>query len=118
MSKRVIQITGPAPKDVKPFVILPMGLYCNRQLQRADAGTELDFADSWRIERRVLVRKCVVKVNSPVFTFMLRSLLPEWMSAKDLFRRWNAECEVAGLGRDAFSRDEVLLIEVKKRENE
>lgn len=30
------------------------------------------------------------------------------------FERWRAKCIVEGLGRDAFSKTEVMLIEVEK----
>ena len=76
------------------------------------------FQADWRQDKRRLVRKCKVSVQSSVFTFLMKSLYGERMTWTELSERWRAECVVEGLGRDAFSETEVLLIEVEEIETE
>ncbi len=114
MAKKPILLRCIAPKAVKPYTLLPWGLYCNRELQSARNGDILEFQTDWRIDRRRLVRKCKVEVNSGVFTFLLKSLYGERTRWEDVRKRWEAECIIEGLGRDAFSETEVMLIEVEE----
>ena len=116
MANKAIQINAVAPKDAKPYAILPVGLYCNRELQNARIGDVVEFCVDWRRDKRRLVRKCKVVVRSSTFTFLMKSLYGERMTWKELSERWRAECVVAGLGSDAFSETEAMLIEVEKIE--
>lgn len=110
MSK-LIQINAEPPREGKPFAMLPIGLYCNKELQKAEDGCVVEFCDAWKREKRALVRKCRVSVNSGVFTFLLQSIYGgiRW---EDLRRRWEAWAVVEGIGKDGFSDREVMLIEV------
>lgn len=114
--KKPIQIDAPAPKAVKPYAFVPLGLYCNKELQQAKPGDVVTFCDGWRHEKRVLVRKCKVVVNSSAFTFLSKSIYGEHITAKELFGRWRAWAIVQGLSEDGFDTDNVLLIEVKEME--
>lgn len=118
MANKPFQINAVAPKDVRPYSLLPFGLYCNRALQNARIGDIVEFCVDWRRDKRRLVRKCKVAVQSSVFTFLMKSLYGERMTWAELSERWRAECIVEGLGRDAFSETEVMLIEVEGIEEE
>lgn len=110
MSKVIKLLNTPVPKG--KYALVPFGLYLNKALQKAESGTLLEFQTSWRRDTRVLVRKCRVPVNSSMFTFMCKSLYGEGMSWASLSKQWRAESIIEGLGKDAFSDSEVLLIEV------
>ncbi|MCM1216528.1 MAG: hypothetical protein NC209_03950 [Alistipes sp.] len=118
MAKKPILLRCIVPKGIKPYTLLPFGLYCNRGLQNARIGDVVEFQTDWRIDKRRLVRKCKVEVNSGVFTFLLKSLYGERTRWEDLHKRWEAECIIEGLGRDAFSKTEVILIEVEEIKEE
>lgn len=114
MANNPIQINAVVPKDAKPYAILPIGLYCNRELQNARIGSILEFCVDWRRDKRRLARKCNVEVQSSIFTFLIKSLYGERMTWASLSERWRAECIIDGLGRNAFSETEVMLIEVEE----
>lgn len=114
MAKKPIKIDHAAPKEAKPYAFVPFGLYCNKELQQAEPGDVVTFCEGWRQEKRVLVRKCKIAVNSSVFTFLSKSIYGEHITAKELFGRWQAWAIVQGLGEDGFDTDNVLLIEVKE----
>lgn len=118
MAKRPIVLRQLVPKPMAHgLAIAPMGLYLNNKLQGAEPGDAIEFQQSWRRDRRILVRKAQLPVNSPVFTLLMKALYGEGMTWKELSGRWEAECIVDGLGAEAFSRDKVLLIEVKEIED-
>lgn len=113
MSNKTIKIYTSAPVRSHYYTLLPIGLYCNREIQTASRGSVVIFQDSWNMEKRILKRSCKVKVNSEVFTFLVKSLYRGFNTKDGLFGRWEAECEIQGIGKNAFSREEVLLIEVE-----
>jgi len=114
-----IVISGQPPKERNTAMIfVPIGMYCNKQLQKAEPDSVVEFRDGWRREKRVLVRKCRVPVNSSVFDFLLKSIYGANMRWEDLRRRWEAWAVVEGIGKDGFSDNEVLLLEVKDYDEE
>lgn len=110
MPKTIIINESPRERNTA-MLFVPIGLYCNKELQKAEDGCVVEFCDAWKREKRVLVRKCRVPVNSSVFTFLLQSIYGgiRW---EDLRRRWEAWAVVEGIGKDGFSDREVMLIEV------
>lgn len=113
MGNKPVQINSVAPKDIKPYAILPFGLYCNIELQNAQIGDTVEFRVDWRRDKRRLVRKCKVEVQSGIFTFLMKSLYGERMTIAKLMERWEAWAVVEGIGAQGFSREEALLVEVK-----
>lgn len=107
-----INIHHPTPKSEKPYAVLPTGLYCNSDLQKAIAGQEVEFWSEWRHDKRRIVLLCRFRINSPEFTFMLRSIYGERMTIAKLMERWEAWAVVEGIGAQGFSRDEAIVIEV------
>lgn len=106
-----------APAREKPYAVLPVGMFCNRELQRAKPGDEVEFQTGWRREKRRIVQMCRFRVNSPEFAFMLRSIYGGNMTIARLFERWEAWAIVEGIGKEGFSRDEVMVVEAAPLEN-
>lgn len=108
---KAINILHPYPKPVEiRRCLLPIGLYCNAELQRAEIGATVEFWQDWRHEKAVLVYRRVVRVNSAEFTDWLRLLYGENMSVSRLFERWKTECVRESVGKDGFDKESALLI--------
>lgn len=110
---RPIKIQYPTPKANKPYAILPIGLYCNSALQKSKPGQEVIFQTEWRRDKRRIVQLCRFRINSPEFTFMLRSVYGENMTIARLMEQWEAWAVVEGIEKEGFSRDEALLLETR-----
>ncbi len=109
MSKVIKLLNTPVPKGA--LAVIPIGMYLNVPLQKAKPGAVLSFEVAWRKDKRVLRQKVAVKINSPFFTFMARSIYGSEARMADIIEQWRANCIIEGLGKDAFS-DECLLIEI------
>lgn len=118
MANRPIKIQHPAPRADKPFCIVPIGLFCNKALQDAKPGDNVQFCFEWRRDKRIIKQICRFRINTPEFTFMLRSIYGEGMTIAKLFERWEAWAVVEGIGREGFSREFAILVEVEPLENE
>lgn len=103
-----INILHPVPKGDKQFMLLPFGIYCNKELQKAAPGSLVELWQDWRHERRVLVRKCRIGINSSVFTFLAKSLYGERTRIADMLAKWREVYDVP------FDESECLLIEVRE----
>lgn len=109
MAKRVIKLTcGDTPKQ--GLSLLPYGAYLNAKVDKAIQGSILMLGETWRKQKRVLVRKCKVALNTSVGNFLIRHLYGENARIEEIAERWRAECIVEGLGKNAFG-DEVWLLE-------
>lgn len=110
---RPIKIQHPTPKERNVAqVALPIGLYCNKALQTAKIGDVVQFQCEWRKDKRIITNICRFRINSPEFTFMLRSIYGENMTIAKLMERWEAWAVVEGIGAHGFSREEALVLEV------
>ena len=105
---KVINILERVPTGGKAFVLLPIGIYCNDKLQKAAPGSFVEFWQGWRHERRVLVRKCRIGINSSVFTFLAKSLYGERTRIADMLAKWREVYDVP------FDETECMLIEVRE----
>lgn len=114
--KRPIKIQQPVPKAEKPFCIAPVGLFCNKPLQKAQIGDTVQFCHEYRRDKRVIANICRFRINTPEFTFMLRSIYGEGMTIARLFEHWEAWAVVEGIGKDGFSRDYAILVETANLE--
>lgn len=112
--KRPIKIQQPVPKADKPFCIAPIGMFCNQKLQNAQIGDAVQFCHEYRRDKRIIANICRFRINSPEFTFMLRSIYGEGMTIAKLFERWEAWAVVEGIGKDGVSKDECIIIEVSE----
>lgn len=115
---RPIKIQHPTPKERNVAqVALPIGLYCNKPLQTAKVGDCVQFQCEWRNDKRVITNICRFRINSPEFTFMLRSIYGENMTIVKLMERWEAWAVVEGIGRDGVDKEQCIIVEVKEDEN-
>lgn len=115
---RPIKIQHPTPKERNVAqVALPIGLYCNRSLQTAKIGDEVQFQTSWRKDKRVITNICRFRINSPEFTFMLRSIYGENMTIAKLMERWEAWAVVEGIGAAGIDHESCIIVEVSEDEN-
>lgn len=115
--KRPIKIQHPTPKpSTRGMAIIPVGLYCNAKLQKAKIGDVVEFCTEWRKDKCVITNICRFRINSPEFTFMLRSLYGENMTIAKLMERWEAWAIVEGVGKSGFSHDEAIIVEVSNLE--
>lgn len=105
---RPINILHPILKGDKQFMLLPIGIYCNKELQKAAPGSVVEFWQDWRHERRVLVRKCRIQINSSVFTFLAKSLYGERTRIADMMAKWREVYDVP------WDETECILIEVRE----
>lgn len=111
MGKR-IEIFSNVPSGVHKYVIVPVGVYFHKSLKDLKRGDSVYFNEGWRMVKMEYVGSCILKVNSPIFVFMMRSLYGDGMTIRGLFAHWSAVCINEGYGKNGFSRDEVMLIEV------
>lgn len=114
---RPIKIQHPTPKAEKPYAILPIGLYCNAALQKAKPDQEVIFETEWRRDKRRIVQLCRFRINSPEFTFLLRSIYGENMTIAKLMERWEAWAVVEGIGKDGIDKEQCIIVEVKEDES-
>lgn len=112
--RRAVKIYQLAPREMQTrFALVPYGMYLNKALQKAENGSVIEFRTDWRGDRFILLRKAAVKVNSSVFTLLLKSIYGEDATWRRLAEQWRARCVIEGLGKDAFDPESVLLVELK-----
>lgn len=111
---RSINIQHPTPQARSVAqVALPVGLYCNQKLQKAKIGDEVQFQCEWRKDKRVITNICRFRINSPEFTFMLRSIYGENMTIAKLMERWDAWAVVEGIGKEGIDKEQCIIVEVE-----
>ncbi len=114
---RPIKIQHPTPKERSVAqVALPIGMYCNKSLQTAKIGDVVQFQCEWRKDKRVITNICRFRINSPEFTFMLRSIYGENMTIAKLMERWEACAIVEGIGAAGIDHENCIILEVSNLE--
>lgn len=110
---RPIKVQHPTPKERSVAQVpIPVGLYCNQKLQTAKIGDEVQFQCEWRKDKRVITNICRFRINSPEFTFMLRSIYGENMTIAKLMERWEAWAVVEGIGASGIDHENCIILEV------
>lgn len=110
---RPIKIQHPTPQTRSVAqVALPIGLYCNKPLQKAQIGDTVQFCHEYRRDKRVITNICRFRINSPEFTFMLRSIYGENMTIAKLMERWEAWAVVEGIGAAGIDHENCIIVEV------
>lgn len=113
-----IKIQHPTPKpSTRGMAIIPVGLYCNTKLQKAKIGDVVEFCTEWRKDKRVITNICRFRINTPEFTFMLRSIYGENMTIAKLMERWEAWAVVEGIGKEGIDKEQCIIVEVSEDEN-
>lgn len=111
---RPIKIQHPTPKpSTRGMAIVPVGLYCNQKLQKAKIGDIVEFCTEWRKGKRVITNICRFRINSPEFTFMLRSIYGENMTIARLMEKWEAWAIVEGIGKEGIDKEQCIIVEVE-----
>ena len=111
---RPIKIQHPTPKERSVAqVALPIGLYCNKALQTAKIGDVVQFQCDGERDLRIITNICRFRINSPEFTFMLRSIYGENMTIAKLMEKWEAWAVLEGIGKDGIDREQCVIVEVK-----
>lgn len=114
---RPIKIQQPTPKSsTRGMAIIPVGLYCNKSLQTAKIGDVVQFQCEWRKDKRVITNICRFRINSPEFTFMLRSIYGENMTIARLMEKWEAWAIVEGIGAAGIDHENCIILEVSNLE--
>lgn len=114
---RPIKIHHPTPKERSVAQVpIPVGLYCNKALQTAEIGDVVQFQCEWRKDKRVITNICRFRINSPEFTFMLRSIYGENMTIAKLMERWEAWAVVEGIGAAGIDHENCIILEVSNLE--
>lgn len=112
---KTIALSQHAPKARENAVIFaPIGLYCNERLQKARVGQQLIFQDEWRREKRYIRQISKVRINTPEFTFLFRLVYGDKLTLSEMFKRWEAWAVVEGYGKNGFSREQCLAIEISE----
>lgn len=132
MAKRPIKpLCADAPK--RGLSLVPCGLFLNKNMEKAKAGDVLVLGEARRKVKRVLVRKCKVRLDTSIGCFIVRHIYGDKAQVGDIMERWKAECVVEGYGNNAIgdvwlletqpfdaeveaAEDELAEIEVKKAE--
>lgn len=110
---RPIKIQHPTPKERNVAqAILPIGMYCNQKLQKAKPGDWVLFESTWERTDMRIVQLCRFRINSPEFTFMLRSIYGEGMTIAKLMERWEAWAVVEGIGSAGIDHENCIILEV------
>ena len=113
MTKRPIKIHQQVPRaNAAEVAIVPIGLYCNTALQKARPGDAVCFQYEWRKDNRRIVQMCRFRINSPEFTFMLRSIYGENMTIAKLMEKWEAWAVVEGIGAAGIDHESCIIVEV------
>lgn len=110
MAKRPIKpICADAPR--LGLSLVPCGLYLNKAVSKAKTNDVIVLGETWRKQKRVLVRKCKVGLDTSLGDFIVKHIYGDNARVKDIVGRWEAECVVEGCGNDAIG--EVLLLETR-----
>ena len=112
MAKR-IRILQTLPKDGQRFMIVPIGTYLNTELQEAREGCDFEVWQEWRRERYVMVRKAMMRINTPEFTFMLRHVYSGAVRLAELLERFGRWSHDSGAGWEGFDRERCLVVEIE-----
>ena len=111
---RPIKIQHPTPKERSVAQVpIPAGLYCNKALQTAKIGDVVQFQCEWRKDKRIITNICRFRINSPEFTFMLRSIYGENMTIAKLMEQWEAWAIVEGIGKEGIDKEQCIIVEVE-----
>lgn len=93
------------------FILLPLGLRINRDVEVAAPGTALEFSDG---ERARLLSVKRVRCNDPLTGGM--SWVRYGMYMKELRDKWRRDAVYAGSGVNAIDSDECLIVFYKRKE--
>lgn len=107
------------PADIKPYVMVPVGYFFNRELYKLKPGDRVKFineSNKWSF-----VDKLEIDIESAAFGFWCKTLYSRGgkynITKEAVFKRWEMQAIRAGFDPKAISKQRCLILEVKK-ENE
>lgn len=108
-----VNVIHPKPRQNKPYALLPIGAFCNVELQNADEGSVINFWQGSTCRTMILLSKVIIPVKSALFSFFVHSLYDREMTIYQKLRQWEEECRQQGLGTLGFDHEKAMLIEVQ-----
>lgn len=109
MKRPIKPICADAPK--RGLSLVPCGLYLNKAMKNVAPGDVVVLGEAWRKQKRVLVRKCYVDLNTSIGNLIVKHIYGDNARIEDIVERWEAECVVENFGKGAIG--EVLLLETR-----
>lgn len=107
-----INVYHGVPSAERPFAILPLGAYFNKEIREAHSGDIVTFWTDYLHEDREIIRMAEVDTKSAVFNLLVQNIYGSTMTAAKLFIRWRAWCLREGYGANGYDKNKALLIEV------
>lgn len=106
------------PADVKPYVIIPVGYFFNREMYKLKPGDRVQFLSEnckWQF-----VDRLEIDIESAAFGFWCKTLYSCGgrynVTKESVFKRWDMQAVRAGYDPKAISRQRCLVIEVRKED--
>lgn len=96
------------------LALVPQGLYVNKRMDKIEQDALLTFVDTWRKVNVVYVSKCRLDLNTSIGAFIIRYAFGEDASIETLTEVWDEVCESEGYGVDAYTTDNVWLIDTRE----
>lgn len=93
----------------KPWILMPIGFYYNRELQNAKKGDVILFSDG---KRREIEYVSIIPINSGLTDYLCRKTYVGNMQV--VMRRWKMNAIFEGHNEKVYSHDECLLIFLKE----
>lgn len=109
MKRPIKPICADAPKH--GLSLVPCGLYLNKAMKNVKPGDVVVLGEAWCKQKRVLVRKCYVDLNTSIGNLIVKHIYGDNARVENIVERWEAECVVEDFGKGAIG--EVLLIETR-----
>lgn len=88
------------------IILLPIGIFYNREIQQARAG---EFIQMWDGKPRRIKQLCRLSLESPAGRFMCRCLYNT--KIENVLRRWQVNAVMEGANKGAVSTVECLMIQ-------
>lgn len=109
MKRPIKPICADAPK--RGLSLVPCGLYLNKAMKNVKPGDVMVMGEAWCKQKRVLVRKCYVDLNTSIGNLIVKHIYGDNARVENIVERWEAECVVEDFGKGAIG--EVLLLETR-----
>lgn len=109
MKRPIKPICVDAPK--RGLSLVPCGLYLNKAVKNAKPGDVVVLGEAWRKQKRVLVRKCKIELDTSLGNLIVKHIYGGNARVENVIERWEAECVVENFGKGAIG--EVLLLETR-----
>lgn len=93
------------PLKDKGLIMLPVGMYYNRDIQYASIGDTIVFLGG---KERIIKNKCLLDLRAGATDFLCQYIYNK--SLNMVFRKWLTNAVISGNGRNAVSKNRCLVI--------